>query len=123
VNKLARTLAAGFDALAMGYLASTETAGRLDVSFNEYVLWGAVAAAALCALITFLDEAPEIAWVAIGWVLMGGLLTRDSPHLGFVLLAIALMPLVPRPRASLALGLGIAALAAVASRVVLAVAL
>lgn len=123
MNKLARTLAAGFDALALAYLASTETSGRLDVNFNEYVLWGAVLAAAVCAVITFLDRLPEIAWIAIGWVLMGALLTRNSPHLGFVLLAIALMPLVPRPRASLALGLGIAALAAVVSRVVLAVAL
>jgi hypothetical protein len=123
VNKLARTFAAGFDALALAYLASTETSGRLDVNFNEYVLWGSVLAAAVCAVIIFLDRLPEVAWIAIGWVLMGALLTRNSPHLGFVLLAIALMPLVPRPRASLALGLGIAALAAVVSRVVLAVAL
>jgi hypothetical protein len=123
MNKLARTLAAGFDAAAMGYVAYTETSGRLDVSFNDYVLWGAVLAAAVCALVTWLDRWPAIAWAAVGWVLMGGLLTRNSPHLGFVLLAVALMPLVPRPRASLALGLAIAALAAVASRVALAVAL
>ena len=123
MNKLARTFAAGFDAIAMAYLANTETSGRLDVTFNEYVLWGAVLAAAVCAVVIFFDRLPEVGWIAIGWVVMGGLLTRNSPHLGFVLLAIALMPLVPRPRASLALGLGIAALAAVASRVVLTLAL
>lgn len=123
MNKLARAGAAAFDALVMAYLANNETAGRLDVNFNDYVLWGSVLAAALCALIIFLERPAEIAWIAIGWVAMGGLLTRNSPHLGFILLAIALMPLVPRPRASLSYGLGIAAVSAVVSRVLLAFAL
>jgi hypothetical protein len=123
MNKLARAAAAGFDAAAMAYVASIETGGRLSLTFNEYVLWGSVIAAAVCALVIFFELLPELAWIAIGYVVMGGLLTRNSPHVGFLLLAVALMPLVPRPRGSLAYGLGITALAAFASRLLLAFAL
>jgi hypothetical protein len=121
-GKAARSLAAGFDTIAMGALAYNATGGRLAATATEWVLWGAVLAAAVCTLVIAFDGAAEIAWVAIGYVLFGGLLTSGSPHFGFILLALALAPMVPRPRDSLTLGLGIAAVAAVASRILFALA-
>jgi len=52
-------------------------------------------------------------------VLFGALLTNGSPNWPLVALALALMPLVPRPRGSLGLGLLIASAAAVVARVVI----
>jgi hypothetical protein len=121
-GKAARSVAAGFDTIAMGALAYSATGGEIAATATEWVLWGAVLAAAVCTLVIALDGPPEIAWVAIGYVLFGGLLTSGSPHFGFILLALALAPMVPRPRDSLTLGLGIAAVAAVASRILFALA-
>ena len=121
-GKAARSVAAGFDTIAMGALAYSATGGEIAATATEWVLWGAVLAAGVCTLVIALDGPPEIAWVAIGYVLFGGLLTSGSPHFGFILLALALAPMVPRPRDSLTLGLGIAAVAAVASRILFALA-
>ncbi len=121
-GKAARSVAAGFDTIAMGALAYNTTGGPVAATATEWVLWGAVLAAAVCTLVIAFDGPPEIAWVAIGYVLFGGLLTSGSPHFGFILLALALAPMVPRPRDSLTLGLGIAAVAAVASRILFALA-
>ena len=117
MGKAARFFAAGFDTVAMGALAYDATGGRIAATVTEYVLWGAVLAAALCTLVIVLDSAAALAWAAIGYVLFGGLLTRGSPHFGFILLALALAPMVPRPRGSLTLGLGIAAVAAGVARI------
>ena len=116
-GKAARFFAAGFDTVAMGALAYNATGGRVAATATEWVLWGAVLAAAVCALVIVVDSAAALAWSAIGYVLFGGLLTRGSPHFGFILLALALAPMVPRPRGSLSLGLGIAAVAAGVSRI------
>ena len=118
MGKTARFFAAGFDTIVMGALAYDTTSGRFAATATEWVLWGAVLAAAICTLVIVLDSAAALAWAAIGYVLFGGLLTRGSPHFGFILLALALAPMVPRPRDSLTLGLGIAAVAAVGSRIV-----
>ena len=118
MGKTARFFAAGFDTIAMGALAYDATGGGFAATATEWVLWGAVLAAAICTLVIVLDSAAALAWAAIGYVLFGGLLTRGSPHFGFILLALALAPMVPRPRDSLTLGLGIAAVAAVGSRIV-----
>lgn len=120
IGKAARFFAAGFDAAAMGVLAYTETGGRFAASLTEYLLWGSVVGAAVCALVIATERLPELAWIAIGYVLFGGLLTSGSPHYGFILLALALAPMVPRPRGSLALGIGVAAASAFAARVLLA---
>src|SRR5881396_4020033 len=104
----------------MGALAYNATGGRVAATATEWVLWGAVLAAALCALVIVVDSAAALAWTAIGYVLFGGLLTRGSPHFGFILLALALAPMVPRPRGSLSLGIGIAAVSAVVSRIAIA---
>ena len=107
---------AGIDAIVMGVLAFTETGGTLDLGPAHLVLWGAVAAAAVCALVVLVEGSALVAWAAIGYVLFGALLTDGSPHWTLAALSVALMPLVPRPRDSLALGLAIALAAALISR-------
>ena len=103
----------------MGVLAYRETGGSFGFSAAELVLWGAVVAAAVCALVVFADGPGAIAWVGIGYVLFGALLTDGSPHLTLAALALALMPLVPRPRGSLAIGLAIAVVTALIARTLL----
>jgi hypothetical protein len=117
MGKVARFFAAGFDTVAIGILAFNETGGRFAASLAEYVLWGSVLAAAICAIVILVESLAPLAWIAIGYMLFAGLLTLGSPHFGFVLLALALAPMVPRPRGSLSLGIGIAAVSAVVSRV------
>ncbi|MDQ2914658.1 MAG: hypothetical protein M3T56_15610 [Chloroflexota bacterium] len=120
MGKAARFFAAGFDTAAIGVLAFTETGGRFAATFAEYVLWGSVLAAGICAIVILVESLAPIAWIGIGYILFGGLLTQGSPHYGFVLLALALAPMVPRPRGSLSLGLAIAAVSAVVSRIAIA---
>ena len=120
MGKAARFFAAGFDTVAMGVLAFNETGGRFAATFSEYVLWGSVLAAAICTIVILVEKLAPIAWIGIGYVLFGGLLTQGSPHIGFVLLAVALAPMVPRPRGSLSLGIAIAAVSALASRLAIA---
>lgn len=103
----------------MGVLAYRETGGSLGLSAAEVVLWGAVAAAAVCALVVLIEGPASIAWAGIGYVLFGALLTDGSPHLTLTALALALMPLVPRPRGSLAFGLAIAVATALIARVII----
>ena len=120
MGKAARFFAAGFDTAAIGVLAFNETGGRFAATFAEYVLWGSVLGAAICAIVILVDSLAPLAWIGIGYILFGGLLTQGSPHYGFVLLALALAPMVPRPSGSLSLGIGIAALSAAVSRVAIA---
>jgi hypothetical protein len=121
MSRRARAFVAGIDALVMGVLAYRETGGSVGVSAAELVLWGAVAAAALCAVIVLVEGPAAIAWAGIGYVLFGALLTDGSPHLTLTALALALMPLVPRPRGSLVLGLVIAVASALIARTLLGV--
>jgi hypothetical protein len=120
MGKAARLFAASFNTVVMGVLAFNETGGRFAATFAEYVLWGSVLAAAVCAIAILAENLAALAWIGIGYILFGGLLTQGSPHIGFVLLALALAPMVPRPRGSLGLGIGIAAVSAVVSRVLIA---
>ena len=103
-----------------GIVAFNESGGRFAATFAEYVLWGSVLAAAICAFVILAENLVALAWIGIGYILFGGLLTQGSPHYGFVLLALALAPMVPRPRGSLSLGIGIAAVSAVVSRIAIA---
>jgi hypothetical protein len=119
MGRAARFFAAGFDTAVIGVLAASETGGRFAATFAEYVLWGSVLAAAVCAIVILADGPAALAWMGIGYILFGGLLTLGSPHIGFVLLALALAPMVPRPRGSLSFGIGIAAVSAVVSRVLI----
>ena len=120
MGKAARFFAAAFDTAAIGILAFNETGGRFAATFAEYVLWGSVLAAAICSIVIIREELAPLAWIGIGYILFGGLLTQGSPHWGFVLLALALAPMVPRPRDSLSLGISIAAVSALVSRVAIA---
>ena len=101
----------------MGVLAFRETGGTFGIGVAELVLWGAVVAAALCAVVVLLDGAGWVAWASIGYVLFGALPIDGGLNLPLAALALALMPLVPRPNRSLALGLVIAVAAAVIARV------
>ena len=114
-----RALVAGFDAVVMTVAAYSETGDRFGQSLGDLVLWGSAAAAALCVLVVLQDGSPLLAWAAVGYVLFGGLLTRGSPHWLLVGLAVALMPLVPRPRGSVGIGLAVAGIVAIGTRIVL----
>jgi len=117
VSRRAKAFVAGIDALIMGVLAFRETGGSFGIDVAALVLWGAVAAAAICAVVVLLDGAGAIAWASIGYVLFGALPIEGGPNWPLAALALALMPLVPRPNRSLALGLVIAVGAAVVARV------
>jgi hypothetical protein len=117
MSRRARAFVAGIDALIMGAFAFSESGGSFGLSIPDLVLWGSVIAAAICALIVVLDGRAAVAWASIGYVLFGALLTNGSPNWPLVALALALMPLVPRPRGSLGLGLLIASGAALVARV------
>jgi hypothetical protein len=116
VSTRAKAFVAGIDALIMGAFAYSETAGSFEPSVAVLVLWGAVIAAAVCAIVVLQSGATLIAWVAIGYVLFGALLTDGGPNWPLVALAVALMPLVPRPRGSFGLGLLAASVAALVAR-------
>ena len=100
----------------MGAFAYSETAGSFEINAATLVLWGAVVAAAVCAIVVLSSGASLLAWAAIGYVLFGALLTDGGPHWPLVALAVALMPLVPRPKGSLGLGLLTASVAALVAR-------
>jgi hypothetical protein len=119
MSRRAKALVAGIDTLIMGVFAFSETGGSVGLGAAELVLWGAVAAAAVCAVVVMLEGAGVVAWAAIGYVLFGALLTDGSPHWPLAALALALMPLVPRPNRSLGLGLLIATVAALVARTVI----
>jgi hypothetical protein len=119
MSRRAKALVAGIDTLIMGVFAFSETDGSVGLGAAELVLWGAVAAAAVCAAVVLLEGAAVVAWAAIGYVLFGALLTDGSPHWPLAALALALMPLVPRPNRSLGLGLLIASVAALVARTVI----
>lgn len=116
MSRRAKFFVAGIDAVIMGVLAFSETGGTFGISPAQLVLWGAVIAAAVCALVVLVEGSAAIAWAAIGYVLFGALLTNGSPHWTLAALSVALMPLVPRPRGSIAFGLGIALVTALISR-------
>jgi hypothetical protein len=119
VGKTGRTLVASFDAAVMAFAAYAETGGQFALTPANLVLWGSAVAAAICALVIFAAGAALIAWAAIGYVLFGALLTAGGPHWPLVALAAALMPLVPRPRGSIWIGLGVSCLVAIGARLVI----
>lgn len=120
MGRRARTLVAGVDAVAMAAFAYAQTGVPRVINSADLILWGAVLAAAVCAYVTYTNGVAFIAWAAIGYVLFGGLLTRGSPHGGLLLLAVALMPLVPRPHGSVMTGIGVAVVAAIVSYLIFA---
>ena len=117
MSQTVRAAVAGFDALAMAAFAYLRTGGFGDPGI-DLLLWGSAAAAAIAAFVVATNAPAFIGWAAIGYVVFAGVLLTDVPQLLLIALAIALMPVMQRPRGSLALGIAIATIAAFAWRFV-----
>lgn len=111
-----RASVAAFDAVAMALFAYLQTGGFGNPGI-DLMLWGSAAAAAVAAFVVATNGPGVIGWIAIGYILFAGILLTDAPQLLLVALAIALMPVVQRPRNSLAFGIVTATLSAFAWRV------
>ncbi len=114
MGRRGRAIVAVFDAAVMIAAAFQITGGSFGRPLANIVLWGSAAAASLVAFVVMSGAPPVIAWVAIGYVLHAALLASAEPNLVLLALAVALMPVVPRPRGSLALGIFCATVAAFA---------
>ncbi len=101
-----------FDAAVMTVAAFEITGGRVGQPLADEVLWGSAIAAAVVALVVATGGPAVVAWSAIGYVLHAALLVTEQPTLVLLALAVALMPVAPRPRGSLALGVAVATVAA-----------
>lgn len=106
---------AAFDAIAMAVFAYIQTGGFGNPGI-DLMLWGSAAAAAVAAFVVATNGPSLVGWIAIGYILFAGLLLTDAPQIVLVALAIALMPVVQRPRNSLAIGIVVATLSAFAWR-------
>lgn len=106
---------AAFDAIAMAVFAYIQTGGFGNLGI-DLMLWGSAAAAAVAAFVVATNGPSLVGWIAIGYILFAGLLLTDAPQIVLVALAIALMPVVQRPRNSLAIGIVVATLSAFAWR-------
>jgi hypothetical protein len=111
-----RASVAAFDAVAMAVFAYLQTGGFGNPGI-DLMLWGSAAAAAVAAFVVATNGPGVMGWIAIGYILFAGILLTDAPQLLLVALAIALMPVVQRPRNSLAIGIVTATLSAFAWRV------
>ncbi len=111
---MTRAIVASFDAIAMIAVALTLTGGSFDDAAADVVVWGSAAAATAATLVVLSRGPAALGWVAIGYILFAALLATRRPVPLLVLLAIAYMPILDRPRRSLAAGLAIAVAAAVA---------
>jgi len=101
----------------MALFAFVMTGGHFGDPDANIVLWGS--AAALAAMVVATKGPASIAWVAIGYIVFAGVLAVEPPQLIVASLAFALMPVVPRPRDSLSIGLTITAATALLVRTVL----
>jgi hypothetical protein len=111
-----RASVAAFDAVAMAVFAYLQTGGFGNPGI-DLMLWGSAAAAAVAAFVVATNGPGVIGWIAIGYILFAGILLTDAPQLLLIALAIALMPVVQRPRNSLAIGIVTATLSAFAWRI------
>jgi hypothetical protein len=118
MSQTMRTAIAAFDAVAMAALAYALTGGFGHL-VADLILWGSAAAAAVCAFVVAMNAPAVAGWIAIGYILFAGLLVPETPQLVLLALAIALMPVVQRPRNSLAIGIVVATVSAFAWRVVI----
>ena len=103
---------AAFDAVAMAVYAYLATGGFGNFG-TDLILWGSAAAAAITAFVVSTNGPAILGWIAIGYILFAGLLIA-GPELVLIALAVALMPVLQRPRGSLALGISTAAVSAFA---------
>lgn len=113
-----RAAVAAFDAVAMAVFAYVKTGGFGNPGL-DLMLWGSAVAAAVAAFVVATNGPSIMGWIAIGYILFAGLLLTDVPQIVLVALAIALMPVVQRPRNSLAFGIVVATLSAFVWRVII----
>ncbi len=113
---------AAFDAVAMSIYAYLQTGGFGNPGI-DLMLWGSAAAASVAAFVVATNGPAVLGWIAIGYILFAGLLLTTAPQILLVALAVALMPVVQRPRSSLAFGIVVATISAFAWRVVIEVVL
>jgi hypothetical protein len=111
-----RAAVAAFDAVAMAVYAYLQTGGFGNPGI-DLMLWGSAVAAAVAAFVVATNGPATLGWIAIGYILFAGLLLTESPQLLLVALAIALIPVVQRPRGSLAIGILVATVSAFVWRV------
>jgi hypothetical protein len=119
MGRIPRTIVTAFDAAVMAVAAYVETGGRLAVTPAHVVLYGSAAAAAICAVVVFVNGSALVAWAAIGYILYGALLAGPTQW-PLLALAAALMPLMPRPRNSFWFGLTVATVVAFVARLLIA---
>lgn len=103
-----RAVVASFDAIAMVALAFTLTGGSFADARASVVVWGSAAAAVTAAIVVLGSGPASVGWVAIGYIL-GVAFVGEPPFVPSILLAVAYMPVLERPRGSLLAGLGLAA--------------
>lgn len=103
-----RAVVASFDAIAMVALAFTVTGASLADPTTNVIVWGSAAAAVAAALVVLTRGPAMLGWAAVGYVIFAALLVSARPVPLLLLLAVAFMPILERPRGSLALGLVIA---------------
>ena len=113
---------AAFDAIVMAVYAYIQTGGFGNPGI-DLLLWGSAAAAAVAAFVVATNGAAALGWIAIGYILFAALLLTTAPQLLLLALAVALMPVVQRPRGSLAFGIVVAAVSAFAWRVIIEIVL
>ena len=113
-----RAIVASFDAIAMVAAAFTITRGSFEDPAADLVIWGSAAAAIVAALIVLTNGPAPLGWAAVGYVLFAAVLATVRPVPLLLLLAVAYMPILERPRGSLAAGLAIAVATALALAVV-----
>jgi len=112
MGRTTRIGVATFDAAVMTFAAFEITGGRIGQPLADEVLWGSAIAASIVALVVAIGGPALVAWAAIGYVLHAALLATEQPNLVLLALAVALMPVAPRPRGSLAFGIVVATVAA-----------
>ncbi|MBI2323809.1 MAG: hypothetical protein HYY42_04675 [Chloroflexi bacterium] len=113
-----RAVAASFNAIAMVALAFALTGGSFaNVAANTQI-WGSAAAAVTAAIVVLTNGPAALGWIAIGYILFAALL-REPPALALLLLAVAYMPILSRPRGSLLSGIGLTVVTALLFRLVL----
>lgn len=119
-SHFSRTLVAAFDAAAMSLFAYVNTGGSFGRLDTDVLLWGSAVAASFAAFVVATSGPGTLAWIALGYILFAGVLVTERPELLLIALAVAFMPIVPRPRGSLALGIVVAVVAAFAWRLIIA---
>jgi hypothetical protein len=123
-----RGTAAAFDAIAMVAAAYVLTRGSFGDPAANVALWGSAAAAVIAGLVVLTNGPAAIGWAAVGYMLFAALVSVQAPPVLLagaatpraallLLLAVAYLPILHRPRGSLGLGIAVAVATAVVLRV------